>query len=1043
MVTAAADAGEPLIEIARATLRDLRQAEADSLPLTLDSTLDQDLGLDSLARVELFTRIEQDLRVRLPDSLFESAETLGDIAIALGRAPTDTTARRERAGSPTGKTLAAAPPASVKTLDQVLRWHRDHHPEFVQITVCTDDREELITYDELWRDSCAIAGGLQQQGLRLGDTVALMLPTGRDYFGAFFGILLAGAVPVPLYPPTRLSQIEEHVRRHAGILANAMAGTLITTAEMRRMAGVLRMHAPSLHKIMTADELRAACVEPTHVGAHEGSTALLQYTSGSTGQPKGVLLTHANVLSNIAALGSALGVRRDDVFVSWLPLYHDMGLIGAWLGTLYFGLPLVVMSPLSFLTRPVRWLEAIHRHRGTLSAAPNFAYELCLKRVTDDELTGLDLSTWRIAMNGAEAVVPDTLARFQRRFARCGLQRSALTPVYGLAECSVGLTVPPIEREPLVDVIERAPFVREGLATPARADVSGALSFASCGRPLVRHEVRIVDDAGQPLGERREGRLEFRGPSATQGYHRNPEATLKLIHDGWLDSGDRAYVAAGEVYVTGRIKDIIIRAGRHIYPDELEAAIGAVPGVRKGCVAVFGSKDAMTGTERVIVLAETHVQEANERQALREAILAAVVQVIGEPPDDVALAAPHTVLKTSSGKIRRAASREVYESGRYGSARERATWVQLLHLALSAARPASQRALRRVSDLLYGIYFWSMFAVLGSVTFLFALLPLSSQAIWSIGHHAARLFLHLVRIRYTVKRGEPAAESVGEVIVANHSSYLDGLLLMAALPQACRFVAKRELARVPVVGRFLRRLGAVFVERVAVRAGVEDAHRLARLAAQGESCIFFPEGTFVRAPGLLRFHLGAFAAAVEADRPVVPVALHGARALLRDEQWLPRRAPIVVDVGPSIKASRVNNAFAATVQLRDAARRHIVENCGEPDLLATSAGPTESGQMSIERLQTDPSLAFASPAALLECDTLSIRRKIDLLRRWYHDAVQISVAEDEGMPAHDSDLVRETLLSLQQLEAVDVEHVGPSKQHGLGGVTYTEGDYAR
>jgi 1-acyl-sn-glycerol-3-phosphate acyltransferase len=930
-VSAAADAAEPLIAIARATLQDLRQAEADSLPLTLDSTLDRDLGLDSLARVELFTRIEHDLQVRLPDSLFETAQTLRDIAVGLGQAP-GAIARRERTGFATTDKPITAPPASITTLEQALRWHREHHPDFVHITLCLDDREEAITYDQLWSDARAIAGGLQQQGLRLGDTIALMLPTSRDYFGAFFGILLAGGIPVPLYPPARLSQIEEHVRRHAGILANAAATTLITTTEMRRLAAVLRLHAPSLHKIATVDELRSAHAEPLHVDTHAGATALLQYTSGSTGQPKGVVLTHANILANIAALGRALDVRGEDSFVSWLPLYHDMGLIGAWLGTLYFGLPLIVMSPLTFLARPLRWLEAIDRHRATLSAAPNFAYELCLKRVSDSEIEGLDLSTWRIAMNGAEAVMAETLTRFHERFARCRLSRSALTPVYGLAECSVGLTVPPLGRGPLIDVIARDLFVQKGIATPAGGDVNSVLSFVSCGRPLPQHEVRILDNAGRPVGERCEGRLEFRGPSATRSYHRNPEATDRLIHDGWLDSGDRAYVAGGEVYVTGRIKDIIIRAGRHIYPDELEAAVGAIPGVRKGCVAVFGSKDAQTGTERVIVLAETRVEKAQERQALREAILAAAVRVIGEPPDDIALAAPHTVLKTSSGKIRRAASRELYESGRYGPTTQRAAWMQLLRLTLSAARPASRRTLLRAADLLYGIYFWTAFALLGSVTLLLMMLPLGPQSIWSIGHRAARLFLRLAGIRFTVHRHDPASASAGEIIVANHSSYLDGLLLMAALPQACCFVAKRELARVPIVGRFLRRLRVVFVERFAVRAGVEDAHRLARLASEGESCIFFPEGTFMRAPGLLPFHLGAFAAAVAADRPIVPIALRGARALLRDEQWLPRRAPILVDIGPRIKVAGARNAFAATIQARDAARRHILEYCGEPDL---------------------------------------------------------------------------------------------------------------
>jgi acyl carrier protein len=935
---AATETATSLIDITREILKDLRQADVDSFPITLDSTLDHDLGLDSLARVELFARIESELHVRLPDALFETAETLRDIATALCQAPSiDVSApprTPERVG---GKMLAAAPPARITTLDQVLRWHREHHADFPHITVCDDAHEELITYEHLWRDASAIAGGLQQHGIRLGDTVALMLPTGRDYFDAFFGILLAGGVPVPLYPPARLSQIEEHVRWHAGILANADARMLITTTEMRRMANVLRVHTPSLRRITTADELRSMNVAPVRVGLRADSTALLQYTSGSTGQPKGVVLTHTNVLSNISALGSALAVRRDDVFVSWLPLYHDMGLIGAWLGTLYFGLPLIVMSPLAFLARPSRWLEAIHRYRGTLSAAPNFAYELCLKRMSDEALDSLDLSTWRVAMNGAEAVMPETLKRFQARFERCGLRRSALTPVYGLAECSVGLTVPPLERGPLTDVIEREPFVREGVARPAGPHATNTLTFVSSGRPIPRHEIRIVNEAGRELGDRQEGRLEFRGPSATRGYYRNPEATAKLIRNGWLDSGDRAYTVNGEVYVTGRIKDIIIRAGRNIYPDEIEAAIGEIPGVRKGCVAVFGSTDTFTGMERLIVLAETRVEEPKARDTLRQAITTTVTQLIGEPPDEVALVVPHTVLKTSSGKIRRAASRKLYESGQHRSIQRSTAGLQFVRLARSAAWPACRRALRRLSNLLYGAYFWTAFGLLGSVTFLLALLPLKPQAIWRSGHLMARVFLRLVGIPFTVHRHAPLLDEPGRIIVANHSSYLDGLFLVAALPCFCRFVAKRELASVPIVSTFLRRISVIFVERFELRTGVKDAHQLARLAAQGESCIFFPEGTFTRAPGLMPFHLGAFSAAMEADRAVVPVALLGTRTLLRDEQWLPRRTPIVVHIGEPITAPPGHNTFSAMIQVRDAARRFILTHCGEPDLTGMSA----------------------------------------------------------------------------------------------------------
>lgn len=263
------------------------------------------------------------------------------------------------------------------------------------------------------------------------------------------------------------------------------------------------------------------------------------------------------------------------------------------------------MSPLAFLAWPERWLWAIHRFRGTMSARPNFAYELCVKRIADARLAGLDLSSWRLAFNGAEAVSADTITRFAERFAPYGFRSDAVTPVYGLAESSVGLLFPPLGRGPLIERVRREPFMLHGQALPAAADDPNPLRFVACGRPLPGHEVRIVDETGLEVGERVEGRLEFKGPSATNGYHRNPEQTERLFHGAWLDTGDRAYSARCDVFVTGRVKDIIIRGGRHIYPDEVEEAMGALSGARKGCVAAFSSADPQSGTERLIVLAET------------------------------------------------------------------------------------------------------------------------------------------------------------------------------------------------------------------------------------------------------------------------------------------------------------------------------------------------------------------------------------------------------------------------------------------------------
>jgi 1-acyl-sn-glycerol-3-phosphate acyltransferase len=824
-----------------------------------------------------------------------------------------------------------APPSTVTTLDQVLAWHCEQHPQAVQITICGEQTDESITYQRLWNEARTIAGGLQQRGVRARDSVALMLPTSADYFTAFFGVLLAGAIPVPLYPPARPSQIEEHIKRHAGILQNCRAVALITIEALRGVAVALRSQAPALATILTNDALRALAAVPTAVNVQAESTALLQYTSGSTGQPKGVILSHANLLANIAALGAALKVNGTDTFVSWLPLYHDMGLIGAWLGTFYFGLPLVVMPPLSFLRRPVRWLQAIDRYGGTLSAAPNFAYELCLKRIADEELTGLNLRSWRIAANGAEFVMPDTLERFQRRFAPYGLQSSALTPVYGLAECAVGLTVPPLERGPLIDAVDRNSLMSSGIAQPAATHASNPLRFASCGVPLPAHEIRIVDAADRPLGERCEGRLEFRGPSATQGYLDNPTASAELLHEGWLDSGDRAYRADGELYITGRIKDIIIRAGRHIHPEELEAAAGAIDGVRKGCVAVFGSSLHGAGTERVIVFAETMVEQREQREQIQRQVAQRILELLGEPADEVLLVAPHTILKTSSGKIRRGACRALYEARDYRTLPRRIRPLPLLQLLTANLATRLRDMQHRSAELWFAARFLALLAVLGGGTYLLVLLPSQSPARrWASMRYAARALLRWSGLPFSVAGSEHLGPR--QIIVANHTSYLDVIYLVAALPIPCRFVAKRELEHAPLLGRFLRRLDTQFVERFEVSASVEAARQLAAVVQHGPPCIFFPEGTFTAHPGLRAFHLGAFAAALDSGLPVTAIALRGARAVLPDHEWLPRRSRVHVQINAPVTPSQREDTFAAAVQLRNAARRSILEHCGEADL---------------------------------------------------------------------------------------------------------------
>ena len=932
------DPAERLLRIVAELDRELHPRRAVSR-ITLDSQFDRDLGFDSLARMELMLRVERAFDRSLPETLLGNADTPRDFVDALAVRPQPTPARRgpvPRAPALEGAQAEAATDAA--TLLDVLDWHADKYADRVHIVVAGENAggvaEETVTHRELQNRARTIAAGLQRLGLQKGEPVAIMLPTGRDYFFSFFGIMLAGGIAVPLYPPLRASQLADHLRRQAGILSNCQARVLITVPEAKTAARLLRAHAPSLRAITTAGELGTDDRTWAQPRTDPGDLALLQYTSGSTGNPKGVMLTHANLLANIRGMGQAVQASAADVFVSWLPLYHDMGLIGAWLGSLYFGIRLVVMSPLAFLSRPSRWLWAIDRYRGTLSAAPNFAYELCVRRIDDSQIEGLDLRSWRMAFNGAETVSANTISAFAQRFGRYGFSRSAMTPVYGLAESCVGLAFPPAGRGPVMDSIDRDVLMRESRATPLPAEDPRALRIVACGAPMSGHDIRIVDETGHEVADRVEGRLQFKGPSVTRGYYRNPDATRELLRGEWLDSGDLAYAVDGEIYVTGRSKDIIIRAGRHLHPQEIEEAVGAIDSVRRGCVAVFGSPDPEHGTERLIVLAETRAQDAQEREALRSRIRDTVVALIGEPPDDVVLAPPHSVPKTSSGKLRRRASRDLYQRGDIGRPPPSPAW-QAVRFAVAGALPQLRRAKRAAAALLYAGYAWALFgaAGCGMLLALFVLPGLARRR--RLAQAVARLLVRLTRTPLAVQGRERLSAGMPCVVVCNHASYADAVVLLAALPPGIpyAFLAKRELEQRWAARVVLQRTGTLLVERADIERSVRDAREAVARLRSGDVLVVFAEGTLRRAAGLLPFHLGGFMAAVQARVPVVPIAIRGTRAVLRGDQWFPRHAPATVFVGePIMPAPDAESDFAAALGLRDAARRQILEHCGEPDL---------------------------------------------------------------------------------------------------------------
>ncbi|HSC44489.1 MAG TPA: AMP-binding protein [Candidatus Acidoferrum sp.] len=957
---------ERVLEVLRGLLVELGSEGA--LPmLGPASHLDRELGLGSLERVELLTRLENEFGVRLPDRVAAEINTPEELTAAVLAAPladslledapsalrASATVQRLHRGV-TDEGIFAA-----QTLIDVLRYRALHDAERIHLNISEDsdagDKTYTLTFGELYAAAQRCAAELARRGVPAGGRVSLMLPTSRAFFVSYAGILLAGAVPVPIYPPFRADRIEEYADRQAAILNNAGVCLLLTFRRAEAVAKLLKPRVRSLLSVVDAEKLLEAADKapppapgalPAHLSGNRvrkgNDIALLQYTSGSTGDPKGVTLTHANLLANIRAIGEAVQLTPEDVGISWLPLYHDMGLIGAWLTLLHFGTPLSVMSPLAFLTRPERWLWAFHKHRGTITAAPNFAYELCVRKVADKDIEGLDLSSWRAALNGAEPVNPETLERFEQRFAKYGFRREAQLPVYGLAEASLAVTFPPLNRGPRVDLVNREQFTARGRAEP-EADDSAAIAFVSSGAPVPRHEVRIVDEQGREVADRTEGFLWFRGPSATAGYFENAAATEKLFPQGpaapgefaWVNSGDRAYRAEGEIFVTGRVKDIIIKGGRNLYPHEVEELAGRVNGIRKGCIVAFGLKDAGSGTEKLVVVAESREAEASRRSAMAAAITQEISAGLGIPPDRVELIPPGSIPKTSSGKLRREETRQLYVAGTL-SAKKAPAWVQIARLGtVGTVKNASRdtvHLLRRGLEILYGAYFIGLFVAW--------IIPSCAGVLFIKDHRTAgrytsaalKVLFFLAGIRVRVVGKEHMNTPGAKIYASNHTSFFDVLPLMMGLGVPYRFVAKSEVHDMPFIGTFLRKMKHLSFVRSDANSRREAVEEMETILREGESVFVFPEGTFVPEDGVRPFQLGAFHAAVVAGVPVVPVSLSGTRHFLRDGTILPRPTAVTITLSPAVtpNATAAASDWHEVVRLRDTVREEIARHSGEP-----------------------------------------------------------------------------------------------------------------
>lgn len=553
------------------------------------------------------------------------------------------------------------------------------------------ERETAFSYQEIRARALELAGGFVDLGLAPGERVAIVLPTGIGFYDALFGALYARLVPVPLYPPLRLGRLDEYHARTAGMITACGATLVLTDKRIGPLLGRTLARANPERGSVKLDDLPRVPLSSLELEARTRAAglddaAIVQFSSGTTVAPKPVKLTHGNILANIRAITARIAEAYPESAelphrgVSWLPLYHDMGLVGCVMAALEYPGELVLLPPEAFVARPALWLRAISRFRGTISPAPNFAYALCAERVRDEELTDVDLSCWRVALNGAEPVTPSVLERFAERFARFGFQREALTPVYGLAEATLAVTFSDLRRPFRARWFDRNSLTREGLArevseragvhrggAPGDGDGTSAagveaIEIVSVGRPLEGIEVVVAGEDGRPLPEGTLGTVQIRGPSVMHGYSGPVEASCAaLAPDGWLDSGDQGFLWKGELYLYGRKKDTIVIRGRNVAPHEVEQALGGVEGVRRGCSAAIGVVGE--NGEELIVLVERARDAATSRRSdahLEERIGRAVTARTGLVPAAVVLLAPGTLPRTSSGKIRRSEARRQY-----------------------------------------------------------------------------------------------------------------------------------------------------------------------------------------------------------------------------------------------------------------------------------------------------------------------------------------------------------------------------------------------
>ena len=548
------------------------------------------------------------------------------------------------------------------TFSERLQSHLHQTPERVAVTLQFANLPDLpISYSQLLRGAQGFSASLKKEGIASGEVVLLILRHGEELIYSYFGAIIHGAIPSVMSFLTEKLSPERYRADLSTLISVTRPAAIVTYGEFVDEVREALKGEDSVRAVIVAESVPA---EKVNISSWSGlkrkpeDIALLQHSSGTTGLQKGVALSYQAVFNQLDAYSKVLGLNEKDVIVSWLPLYHDMGLIAGFLLPILYGIPLVLISPFDWVRAPYRLMQSVSKYKGTLSWLPNFAYNFCAQKIRDRHLEGVDLSTWRAVINCSEPVRWESHLAFQEKFQAYGLPENALHSSYAMAENVFAVTQSTLGSKPRVEVIEREAFMMERVVRDASEKAS--VTVMSSGHALPNVQIKIVDEKGNELPERVIGEIALKSDCMLTGYYNRPDATEKAFVDGWYVTGDYGFISGGEIFVSGRKKDMIIVGGKNVYPQDLEMLSYEVPGVHAGRSVAFGLFDEEQGTEEVVIIAEADSDDEAKNQKIAELIRQHVTKNSAIALRHVKVVGPKWILKTSSGKTARSANKEKY-----------------------------------------------------------------------------------------------------------------------------------------------------------------------------------------------------------------------------------------------------------------------------------------------------------------------------------------------------------------------------------------------